>query len=49
MPDNTEHQRKVTAGAVVPVELDLLEQRSFEEGVTMHRHAVRDAREANSC
>ncbi|MFC7381121.1 dihydrofolate reductase family protein [Sphaerisporangium rhizosphaerae] len=26
----------------VPVELDLLEQRSFERGVTMHRYAIRD-------
>jgi dihydrofolate reductase len=29
-----------------PVELDLLEQRSFERGVTMHRYAVRDAKKA---
>ncbi|GAA3467318.1 hypothetical protein [Nonomuraea roseola] len=33
----------------VPIELDLLEQRSFQQGVTMHRHAIRDAREASSC
>jgi dihydrofolate reductase len=33
----------------VPIELDLLEQRSFEQGVTMHRYAVRDAKEASSC
>ena len=26
----------------LPVDLDLLEQRSFEQGVTMHRYAVRD-------
>jgi dihydrofolate reductase len=32
----------------LPVELDLLEQRSFESGVTMHRYAVRDARKAES-
>jgi hypothetical protein len=33
----------------VPIELDLLEQRSFKQGVTMHRYAIRDAREASSC
>jgi len=33
----------------VPIELDLLEQRSFEQGVTMHRYAIRDAREASPC
>ena len=27
----------------VPIELDLLEQRSFKQGVTMHRYAVREA------
>jgi dihydrofolate reductase len=27
-----------------PLELDLLEQRSFDQGVTMHRYAVRGAR-----
>ncbi|MGC5016820.1 dihydrofolate reductase family protein [Streptosporangium sp. DT93] len=26
----------------LPIELDLLEQRSFERGVTMHRYAIRD-------
>jgi dihydrofolate reductase len=30
-----------------PIELDLLEQRSFEQGVTMHRYAIRDARDAS--
>ena len=30
----------------IPIELDLLEQRSFTQGVTMHRYAVRDEREA---
>jgi dihydrofolate reductase len=30
----------------VPIELDLLEQRSFTQGVTMHRYAIRDAKEA---
>ncbi|WP_431894973.1 dihydrofolate reductase family protein [Nonomuraea sp. bgisy101] len=33
----------------VPIELDLLEQRSFKQGVTMHRYALRDAREASPC
>jgi hypothetical protein len=49
MPDNTEQQRKATADAVVPIELDLLEQRSFRQRVMMHRYAVRDAKEASSC
>ena len=31
-----------------PVELDLLEQRSFESGVTMHHYAIRDESEAGS-
>jgi dihydrofolate reductase len=30
-----------------PVELDLLEQRSFEQGVTMHHYAIRDTRDAD--
>ena len=33
----------------VPIELDLLEQRSFESGVTMHRHARVDVSEASAC
>src|SRR4029453_11295319 len=33
----------------LPIELDLLEQRSFEQGVTLHRYAIRDVREASSC
>ena len=33
----------------LPIELDLLEQRSFEQGVTMHRYAIRDVREAIPC
>jgi dihydrofolate reductase len=33
----------------VPVDLDLLEERSFGSGVTMHRYAVRDARLASAC
>lgn len=32
----------------MPVELDLLEQRSFRSGVTMHRYSIRDASEASS-
>ena len=33
----------------IPIELDLLEQRSFEHGVTMHRYAIRDVSEASPC
>lgn len=33
----------------MPIELDLLEQRSFEQGVTMHRYAIQNAKEASSC
>jgi dihydrofolate reductase len=33
----------------VPIDLDLLEQRKFKQGVTMHRYAIRDARQAGSC
>ena len=33
----------------VQIELDLLEQRSFEQSVTMHRYAIHDVREASSC
>ena len=32
----------------LPVELDLLEQRSFGSGVTMHHYAIRDESEAGS-
>jgi dihydrofolate reductase len=32
-----------------PIDLDLIEHRSFEQGVTMHRYAVLDAKEASSC
>ena len=32
----------------LPVELDLLEQRSFASGVTMHHYAIRDESEAGS-
>jgi dihydrofolate reductase len=32
-----------------PIELDLLEQRSFEQGVTMHRYAIHDVSDASSC
>ena len=30
-----------------PIDLDLLEQRSFTQGVTMHRYAIRDTKEAS--
>jgi len=33
----------------VPIDLDLLEQRRFASGVTMHRYAIVDAKEASSC
>jgi dihydrofolate reductase len=33
----------------VPIELDPLEQRSFEHGVTMRRYAIQGAKEASSC
>jgi dihydrofolate reductase len=33
----------------VPIELDLLEHRSFEQGVTMHHYAIQDAKGASSC
>jgi len=33
----------------MPIELDLLEQRSFKQGVTMHRYAIRDVEEASPC
>jgi hypothetical protein len=49
MPDNTEQQRKVTADAAVPIELALFEHRLFEQGVTMHRYVIQDAKEASSC
>ncbi|WP_066376001.1 dihydrofolate reductase family protein [Herbidospora mongoliensis] len=32
-----------------PIDLELLEQRSFEHGVTMHRYAILDTKEAGSC
>jgi dihydrofolate reductase len=32
----------------VPIDLELLEQRSFEHGVTMHRYAIHDENEASS-
>ena len=31
----------------LPIELDLLEQRSFTQGVTMHRYALRDVKDAS--
>jgi dihydrofolate reductase len=33
----------------LPIELDLIEQRSFKQGVTMHHYAIRDESEASSC
>ncbi|MDQ1632829.1 MAG: hypothetical protein QOJ32_1535 [Frankiaceae bacterium] len=33
----------------VPIELDLLEQRAFEQGVTMHRYVIRDESEVRPC
>ncbi|WP_262842279.1 dihydrofolate reductase family protein [Sphaerisporangium corydalis] len=33
----------------MPIELDLLDQRSFEQGVTLHHYSVRDVKEANPC
>lgn len=33
----------------MPIELDLLERRSFGSGVTMHRYAIQDAKEASPC
>ena len=33
----------------VPIDLDLIEQRSFERGVTMHRYTIRDGNEAGAC
>jgi dihydrofolate reductase len=32
-----------------PLELDLLEQQSFTQGVTMHRYAVQDVKETGAC
>jgi dihydrofolate reductase len=32
----------------MPIELELLEQRTFEQGVTMHRYAIHDVSEATS-
>src|SRR5689334_5661046 len=33
----------------MPIDLDLLEQRSFKQGVTMHHYAIRDESEAGPC
>ena len=32
----------------MPIDLDLLEQKAFTQGVTMHRYAVRDAKDASA-
>ncbi|MET0134474.1 MAG: dihydrofolate reductase family protein [Kibdelosporangium sp.] len=33
----------------VPIECDLIEQRSFDRGVTMHHYAIHDVSEASTC
>ncbi len=33
----------------MPIDLDLLEHRTFASGVTMHRYAIHDAKEASAC
>ncbi|MET8991237.1 dihydrofolate reductase family protein [Nonomuraea wenchangensis] len=33
----------------IPIELDLVEHRSFERGVTMRRYAIQDTKEAGTC
>jgi len=33
----------------LPIDLDLLERRAFASGVTMHRYAIQDVKEASSC
>ncbi|MEU4512364.1 dihydrofolate reductase family protein [Nonomuraea wenchangensis] len=33
----------------IPIELDLIEHRSFERGVTMRRYAIQDTKEAGTC
>lgn len=33
----------------VPIQLDLLEQRTFEQGVTLHHYAIRNELEATPC
>jgi hypothetical protein len=33
----------------VPIELDLVEQGSFESGVTVHLYALGDGSEVNAC
>ncbi|MFI9550895.1 dihydrofolate reductase family protein [Nonomuraea endophytica] len=33
----------------VPFDLDLIEQRKFKQGVTMHRYALQDVKEASPC
>ena len=42
-------QQAVRASKRATVPLDLLEQRSFKQGVTMHHYAIRDASEASPC
>ena len=38
------HGRPLFDGDVAPVELDLIEQATFEDGVTLHRYSVRGVR-----
>jgi dihydrofolate reductase len=45
--DGTVTDGTVTDGTIESMELDLLEQASFPEGVTLHRYAVRGARPAS--
>ncbi|MBB5079249.1 dihydrofolate reductase family protein [Nonomuraea endophytica] len=33
----------------IPIDLDLIEQRTFNQGVTMHRYALQDVKEASPC
>jgi len=33
----------------MPIDLDLIEQRSFQQGVTMHRYTIQGTRETGSC
>jgi dihydrofolate reductase len=33
----------------MPIDLELVEQRSFERGVTMHRYMIRDGNEVGAC
>jgi dihydrofolate reductase len=41
--------RPLFDGYDLPIDLDLLEQRTFEQGVTMHRYAIRNETGAGPC